>query len=402
MSLLLDITRFVSRAHLSFDTGIDRVERAFILDTLERFENPRFIARLGRRFVVLDRQAMQVFLQHESTQNWPRVSGEDLFRLKLSKSQRRVRSALRKLGHTVSAVHSLPVAINGLNIGVFNYTNVGHSNLSKEFLTAIREAGARKISAFVHDVIPLDYPQYCRTDRIKPFAENMRNVMKYCDQVFCNSQYTADRISFHFDQTPSLRVVHLASNSEFSAHDIPSKNFKRPTFVMLGTIEPRKNLSFALDIWEVLSTTIPASRMPNLAVIGKRGWEDSETLKRLDRAAYVSELNDLADQEVLAHLSACTALLFPSHVEGFGLPIQEALSLGVPVIASDIPVFRELFADTATLLPIENPQVWVDFIQNVLLNPDRYSPSADYLNKTKTWNDFFVDIYTNLNDEHLS
>jgi glycosyltransferase involved in cell wall biosynthesis len=171
---------------------------------------------------------------------------------------------------------------------------------------------------------------------------------------------------------------------------------------MLGTIEPRKNLSFILDGWEVLSATMQASKMPNLIVIGKRGWEDSDTLKRLDQAANVSELSDLSDQEVQAHFSACTALLFPSHVEGYGLPAQEALALGLPVIASDIPVFRELFADTATLLPNDNTQVWVDFIQNVLLNPDNCRPMVNYFNKTKTWNDFFVEIYTNLNGEPLS
>jgi glycosyltransferase involved in cell wall biosynthesis len=154
-----------------------------------------------------------------------------------------------------------------------------------------------------------------------------------------------------------------------------------------------------LDVWECLAVALPADKMPDLIVIGKRGWESKDVLDRLDAANNVIELSNLTDEQVRSHLRASTALLFPSLVEGYGLPVQEALALKTPVVASDIPVFKELFADVATLLPIKEPQVWVDFIINVMSNPDIAFPNLNYFNKTKTWDDFFTDIYINLTGE---
>ena len=399
MSHILDISRFISRAHLPFDTGIDRVERAFILDTLQRFENAHFIARIGNWFAILDVSGMQHFLHLEGNQNWPRSNGMDTFRLKLVKPQRRMRSALRNIAIAYTKIEHLQTEISGLGLGVFDYTNVGHSNLSVLFLETMRSAGVKKISAFVHDVIPLDFPQYCRSDRLKPFAQNMQNIMTHCDQIYCNSKYTADRISAHFDQTPVIRIVHLANHTPTPSIKDTPQNFDRPTFAMLGTIEPRKNIIFILDVWEKLSVKMPPEVVPNLIIIGKRGWEEADTLYRLDRAKYVAELNDLTDLEVQSHLKACTALLFPSHVEGYGLPAQEAMALGVPVIASDIPVFQELFSERATLLPIADAIIWTEFIENMLLNPKKTLANADYCTKTNTWEDFFADLYKNLDGE---
>lgn len=393
MSHILDISRFVSRAHLPFDTGIDRVERAFVLDTLQRFAEAYFIARIGQWFVILDAEGMHQFLHLEANQCWPRSQGQDIFRLKLPRQQRRVRTALRNIARIHTKIENLPAEIKALGIGAYCYTNVGHSNLSAMFFETMRTAGARNISAFVHDVIPLDFPQYCRANRLKPFAENMQNIMDYCDQIYCNSQYTADRVSFHFNKTPKLRVVHLPNHEIQQNGRVEPIKFERPTFAMLGTIEPRKNLTFILDVWDLLAEKLPPDLMPDLIIIGKRGWEKAETLDRMSRAKNVRELNTLSDADVQAHLSACVALLFPSHVEGYGLPAQEAIALGVPVIASDIPVFRELFADTATLLAITQAQVWVDFIQNVLLNPDNMIWNADCSIKIKVWDDFFTEIY---------
>ena len=398
----MDISRFVSRAHLPFDTGIDRVERAFILDTLKRFENAHFIARAGKDFMILDADGMQNFLDLELHQNWPYSHGRDIFRLKLPRAQRRIRSAMRKFAQAQCRIENLPTALNKLSFYEFDYTNVGHSNLSAKFLEAMRHAGALKISVFVHDIIPLDYPQYCRADRVKSFAQKMENVMGYCNQVYCNSQYTADRISAYFEKTPKMQIVHLASHQTAQREKIALRKFSRPTFAMLGTIEPRKNLRLILDAWEILAERLPTEKVPNLIIVGRRGWEETDTLDRLDRAKNVQELNDLSDEDVQNYLASCAGLLFPSHVEGYGLPAQEAIALGVPVIASDIPVFRELFTNDATLLPIHQPQDWADFIENALLRPEILNQAKNLRTKTKTWDDFFSEIYTNAGIELLS
>jgi len=70
------------------------------------------------------------------------------------------------------------------------------------------------------------------------------------------------------------------------------------------------------------------------------------------------ELNRCSDEELARHLASARALLFPSLVEGFGLPLVEALGIGVPVIASDLPVFREIGRDIPTYLEASDQQAW--------------------------------------------
>jgi glycosyltransferase involved in cell wall biosynthesis len=399
MSQILDISRFVSRAHLPFDTGIDRVERAFILDTLGRFQNPHFLARVGKYFAILDSVGMQGFLAFERDQNWPRQHGIDVLRLKLTNSQRRVRSALRLLSRGYCKLNQLAKMIAEVGINEFGYTNAGHSNLSPSFLCTLRAAGASNISVFIHDVIPLDYPQFCRPDRLKPFAQKMRNVMDHSDQIYCNSHYTFDRISAHFDNAPPMRVTYLASMARRQKVSGQSNGFDNPTFGMLGTIEPRKNLTFILNVWDILGATLPKEKMPTLLIMGKRGWEDPRVFERLSNAKHVVEKNELNDEEVQNDLMKCLALLFPSHVEGYGLPAQEAIDLGVPVLASNIPVFRELFSDSATLLSIDDPQIWADHIRRLLLNVKKVHTNTNYYAKTVTWDNFFSDLYSNSDRE---
>jgi glycosyltransferase involved in cell wall biosynthesis len=120
---------------------------------------------------------------------------------------------------------------------------------------------------------------------------------------------------------------------------------ERPYFVVLGTIEGRKNHILLLNIWRRLVAQL-GEDAPRLLVIGQRGWKAEQACQILDEdaslRAHVTEIGGCSDEELSAHLTGARALLFPSMVEGFGLPLVEALSLGVPVIGSDLPVFREI------------------------------------------------------------
>jgi glycosyltransferase involved in cell wall biosynthesis len=118
-----------------------------------------------------------------------------------------------------------------------------------------------------------------------------------------------------------------------------------PYFVIVSTIEPRKNHWMLLQLWRHLAVSM-GNNVPRLVIIGKRGWECENVVDMLERCqplkGVVLEISSCSDSELITYLHHAQALLFPSFAEGFGLPLCEALSLSVPVIASDLPVFHEI------------------------------------------------------------
>jgi glycosyltransferase involved in cell wall biosynthesis len=172
---------------------------------------------------------------------------------------------------------------------------------------------------------------------------------------------------------PPVEVTPLAA-ANLAAEPHAARPLQSPYFVVLGTIEPRKNHSLLLHLWRELALELGASA-PHLVVIGKRGWECENVVDLLERCApihgLVHELADCSDAQLASYLAHAQALLFPSFVEGYGLPLAEAMGLGVPAIASDLPVFREVAGDVPEYLhPLDGAQ-WLRVVR------DYCSPASD-------------------------
>ncbi len=139
-----------------------------------------------------------------------------------------------------------------------------------------------------------------------------------------------------------------------------------PYFVVLGTIEPRKNHWLLLQLWRKLVERM-GEHAPRLVIIGQRGWECENVVDLLERCeplrGYVLELPACSDAELSTWLKHAQALLFPSFAEGYGIPLVEALSLGVPVIASALPVFREIAGDIPEYLDPLDGSGWMARIE---------------------------------------
>jgi glycosyltransferase involved in cell wall biosynthesis len=134
-----------------------------------------------------------------------------------------------------------------------------------------------------------------------------------------------------------------------------------PYFVAVGTIESKKNLPFLLHVWRdwVRNSERPKAR---LVIVGRRRSSTEGAVDLLDRCpaleSTVVEVSDLADVRVARLLRGARALLAPSLLEGFGLPVAEALGLGVPVIASDIEAHREAGGSAAEYLNPLDGRAW--------------------------------------------
>jgi glycosyltransferase involved in cell wall biosynthesis len=235
------------------------------------------------------------------------------------------------------------------------YLNIGHTGLDLPGLRAWVSGSQVRPVYLIHDLIPITHPQFCRAGEPLRHRERMRTALATATGVIGNSQVTLDVLARFADEeglpNPPMLAAWLGSDP------LPLSNLRqppeRPTFVTLGTIEARKNHLLLLTVWSRLIDRLK-DQAPRLVIIGQRGWEADETFGILDRSTklrgHVVELNRCSDEELAQHLASARALLFPSLAEGYGLPLVEALSMGVPVIASDLPVFREIGGDIPTYL----------------------------------------------------
>jgi glycosyltransferase involved in cell wall biosynthesis len=211
-------------------------------------------------------------------------------------------------------------------------------------IDALRRQGCRFVP-LIHDLIPLLHPEFAREGHAERHRTRIATTARLADAIVVNSAATAtDLVPWLSGRAvePAIAVAPLGVTPP--AVEAPPVAL-RPYFVVLGTIEPRKNHLLLLNLWRQLASTLgPAA--PRLVVVGRRGWENENIIDMLERCAaidgIVRETGPLPDREVASLLRGARALLFPSFAEGFGLPLAEALALGVPCIASDLPALREV------------------------------------------------------------
>ncbi|WP_294535464.1 glycosyltransferase family 1 protein [uncultured Rhodoblastus sp.] len=221
----------------------------------------------------------------------------------------------------------------------------------------------------VHDLLPLDYPEYFRAGYEDRFNRRVETIVRHAKAIITTSQSVRERIIAEYGRRrvplPPIQVQHLPSPlgpGRTTEDDDPNLSAK-PYFVMVGTIEPRKNHQMILNLWRDIGP-----EAPKLVLVGANGWDNEPVINALTRSPIlggcvrrVSGLSRRAMRKLVAN--AC-ALILPSFAEGYGLPAIEALTLGVPTIASDIPIFRETAGDSALFISPLDGFGWKNAIED--------------------------------------
>ncbi|GAB7540215.1 glycosyltransferase family 1 protein [Burkholderia sp. 3C] len=267
------------------------------------------------------------------------------------------------------------------------------------YYEAMRRRNIRTVF-MIHDLIPLTHAEYCRPGVDVSHRRRIHTALRNADGLIANSEDTHGALAREAHQAglpmPPCVVAPLAAGYRSSTN--PTAPLATPYFVMLGTIEPRKNHWFILHVWRRIVEQL-GSAAPKLVIIGRRGWECENVVDMLERCAplrdAVIEISDCDDDQLHAWLRHCRALLFPSFVEGYGMPLVEALGMQIPVIASDLSVFHEIADDIPDYLdPLDGP-AWMQRILRYAHSdsPERQAQVTRSVSfREPTWADHFARI----------
>ena len=238
---------------------------------------------------------------------------------------------------------------------------------------------------FIHDLLPLDCPEFFPPGTFDAFDGRVEMALSQGRALIFASEAVRARVEDEFrlrrrSPLPSM-VAHLPSPlSEVDETKLDDRELSAaPYFVVVGTIEPRKNHLLLLSIWRQMAQAArrTGAAIPKLVVVGRRGHRIQQVCDVLDLSSdvrpHVVEISGLSAESLARLIANSRGLLMPSYAEGYGLPLVEAMSLGVPVVATDAPVFREVTQGRATYHSPHDGEGWK---QSILSLADRESPFA--------------------------
>ena len=231
-------------------------------------------------------------------------------------------------------------------------------------LAAIRDRGAR-MWFVCNDVLPLTQPEWFPPEVQVAFKAWIETLARIADGIACISQTTEVELRRHLQAFPVTRDRALRLGSFQLGGDIavqadvaaitPDEEavMERlrgtPSFLVVGTIEPRKGHAQTLEAFEELWAE---GQNVMLVLVGHPGWMTDVTQRRIRHHDELGKrlfwFMHASDASVARLYETCTTLLAPSEGEGFGLPLVEAARHGLPILCRDLPVFREVAGDHAS------------------------------------------------------
>lgn len=216
----------------------------------------------------------------------------------------------------------------------------------------------------IHDASVFDHPEWF-TPAFGAWTQLSWNILaKRAKAIITVSEFSKQRLQYHLNiPAEKIHAVHNGVGEPFKPQskkridEVKEKyGLRKPYFLFVGTQEPRKNLRALLQAWEMAGLNgyelfIAGSESVGhvFNVTGNR-----QEIRHAFGATYIP------DEDLPALYSGAAAFVYPSLYEGFGFPILEAMACETPVIASDIPAFREIYDDAAMLVNPQEPQEIAD------------------------------------------
>lgn len=283
------------------------------------------------------------------------------------------------------------------------YVNVGQVGLAiPRIVSWLRHRPDIKSVFMLHDVIPLERPELVSSKDQRRHRRIVDRTARYASGLIASTAAAREAVlnalcSRGRSKIP-VETVPFPVAPVFLENDGPDQELSEcDYFVVCGTIEPRKNHHLLLNVWRELVAQ-RGQRAPKLIIVGSPGWGAGSVLGALERCRTLHDrvilargLSSPALRRLIGHAKA---LLMPSFAEGFGLPIIEALAVGTPVIASDIPAHREIAGNLAVYRdPTDGP----GWLADVCMFADGSKAASEIRRRVgayrpTTWSEYFIRI----------
>lgn len=283
------------------------------------------------------------------------------------------------------------------------YLNVGQVGWAAPLTTLWLKRRPDIQSIFMlHDVIPLQHANLVSNGGRMSHDWMLRTVLSRAAGLITTTLSASDTVMETLRQnglpTVPLRALPLPVADVFLRGDPPDDELRgKPYFVVCGAIEARKNHLLLLKVWRRMVQRVGAGA-PRLVLVGSPGHLGGQIVRQFQDApelkSHVAVVSGLASPSLCKLMANARAVLMPSFAEGFGLPVIEALTVGTPVLASDIPAHREAGGEFASYLNPSDDIAWFDAIMDLSDNGDETtalrSAIAGY--RPFTSKDYFVSV----------
>jgi len=235
---------------------------------------------------------------------------------------------------------------------------------------------------FIHDLIAITHPKFCSLTNSIHMRILMPKSIKNAHKIFISSHYIADQLIKLFN-IPNNRIIEnpLGVNYQFFSNtnnncSLSKQLNNRPYILFVGNIEPKKGINTILAAY----TNSKIEKTHNLIIAGRVAWKSQTIINKIKNYQGNGKiiLTGRVNRKQLRELyQQATIFIFPSIIEGFGLPILEAMSAGTPVIHSNHPALMQTANKAGLAIEINNPQALQNSILKLLNNQQQRNEMAE-------------------------
>ena len=281
----------------------------------------------------------------------------------------------------------------------FDCDTVWKTRVRRSFLYPILKKNGVKVVPFIHDIIGIDYPQFCENSDVMNFIDFIGASLLYADRIIVTTNTTKKAILAQGERMkidlPDIAIVGLGG--DFNRKTTNEENVKAKIkdiaaagdyFLMVGTIEPRKNHKLLLETYQKhLRGKI------NLVMAGYSGQGMEDFFEKIandpDCDKGLWHVDNASDDDINYLYKHAFAFVFPSYIEGYGLPLIEAFIREVPVIASDNDINREVAGERALFFEQDNSEDLAKIINELLSDEEKYKTLRESVKgyKPRTWDE---------------